>query len=67
MASVKIQKEPYKYEAHSWEYLKVIGRNICSNCGLVRLKNEFTEWCVKMGCNNSDHPGYKAQRNMKRE
>jgi hypothetical protein len=64
---MKIQREPYKYAPHSWGYLKAAGRNICNHCGLVRLKNDFTEWCVKMGCNNADHPGYKAQRNMKRE
>lgn len=36
----------------------------CGNqrCGLVRLKNEFTEWCVRHGCNNAEAPGYRAAR-----
>jgi hypothetical protein len=59
---VKDVKEPYSYEPHKWGDLKGIGRAYCQHCGLVRLKNEFSEWAVKMGCNNKDHPQYKAMR-----
>ncbi len=52
----------YVYEPHSWGNLKGITWAICKYCGLLRLKNEFSEWCAKMGCNASDHPQYKSMR-----
>jgi hypothetical protein len=51
----------YKFEAHGpW----VIGsyKTYCQGCGLVRLNNDFTNWAIKHGCNNRDHPGYEAAR-----
>ncbi len=55
-------KEPYKYEAHRWGNIKGISYAVCLHCGLVRLRNNFTEWCIKMGCDNRNSPQYKAMR-----
>ena len=67
MALVRDQKEQYKFESHHWVYFKGLAREICQNCGLVKLRNDLTEWCVRMGCNNKDHPQYKQQLRMKRD
>lgn len=32
---------------------------VCTKCGLVRLRNPFTDWCVRQGCNAEDHPQYE--------
>jgi hypothetical protein len=37
---------------------RFIGRAVCGNCGLVRLKNLLTEWCVARGCDFREHPGF---------
>jgi len=39
-----------KYEPHSFTR-KVLNWRYCAHCGLIRLKNEATEWAVKKGCN----------------
>ena len=31
----------------------------CRICGLVRLKNEITDWCAAHGCWHDEHPGYR--------
>ena len=54
-------KEPYKYEPHSFTG-RVVGRQYCVRCGLVALNNQFTSWCIRMGCNNEGHPNYNSQR-----
>lgn len=38
---------------------RFIGRPVCSLCGLVRLKNTLTEWCIAKGCDYEDAPGYR--------
>lgn len=53
--------EPYKFEPHAFAS-RIVSWPYCSYCGLVYLKNDFTAWCVKMGCNYKDHPQYKAKR-----
>jgi hypothetical protein len=34
---------------------------ICQRCGLMRLRNPITQWCVKHGCYHEDHPLYKRK------
>lgn len=31
---------------------------MCRKCGLVRLRNALSDWCVKHGCNYDEHPGF---------
>lgn len=53
--------DPYRMEAHSFT-TRVGGKVCCSKCGLVALNNAFTDWAVRMGCNNRDHPSYSSKR-----
>ena len=55
-------RENYKYEAHSPKKRKNTAYPVCEKCGLIYLKNPFTEWGIRMGCNNNDHPDYEKQR-----
>ena len=55
-------KEKYEFEPHG-PWIPGAYKTRCQKCGLVRLNNAFTEWAVRMGCNNRDHPNYDAQRN----
>lgn len=34
----------------------------CANCGLVKMRNDFSLWAQAQGCNNKDHPRYEAVR-----
>ncbi len=54
-----IEKIPYKFEAHSFIKLKNAPWLYCKYCGLLRLNNSLTRWCVRMGCNNEYHNNYK--------
>lgn len=58
----ELKKEPYKMMAHSFKFNKRIGKQVCSTCGLVALRNAFTDWSVRMGCLSSDHPQYDSAR-----
>ncbi len=44
---------------HSFRPVKGLSWPVCSCCGLVRLRNPLTDWCVRNGCNHEDHPGYR--------
>lgn len=57
-----MEENSYTYEAHSPKKRKGMPWVVCSGCGLVYLKNDFTAWAIRMGCNNSDHPGFAAAR-----
>lgn len=54
-------KQPYRLEPHQFGTRKGIPWSSCKSCGLLNLRNELTAWCVKMGCNASDHPEYSAR------
>ena len=49
----------FKQEPHSFQPVKRLPYPVCAGCGLVRLKNPLTEWCVRHGCGHTEHPGYK--------
>lgn len=64
----KYEKEKYKMIPHSFKLNSRIGKSVCSGCGLVALKNMFTQWSVDKGCLSELHPGYeKARRNLTSE
>ncbi len=56
----------YSFEPHSFgpvhPYMgnvhRFTARMICARCGLLRLRNALTDWCVSKGCNFRDHPGF---------
>jgi len=52
----------YTYEGHAPKKKKGMPWLVCQHCGLVYLKNEFTAWAIRMGCNANDHSGYAAAR-----
>lgn len=47
---------------HSFKPRKSIPWLVCSGCGLVRLRNAFTDWCVARGCDYDEHEGFAAAR-----
>lgn len=53
--------EEYKYEAHNYGG-KVGHWPCCVKCGLVLMKNDFSRWADKVGCNNKYHPSYASKR-----
>jgi len=55
------KKEPYKYEPHNFSR-KILNYQYCVYCGLVTLKNKFTEWGIEQGCNYREHPSYSHKR-----
>lgn len=55
------RKQPYKLESHQFKNHRRLAWLRCQRCGLVTLKNQLTEWCVRMGCNAHDHPEYGAK------
>lgn len=62
-AQIEDKEIKYTYEAHSPVFLKEASCYYCRYCGLVYLKNKFTKWCIRMGCNHNYHPQYKKMRN----
>lgn len=47
------------YRPHKWFNPKnVFYKPVCSGCGLMRLNNKITHWCVKQGCYYDEHPHY---------
>ena len=63
---MNILKDEYKFDPHSPKKRKNISWPVCSKCGLIYLRNDFTDWAIKMGCNNNDHPNYERERIKKR-
>lgn len=48
-------------EEHDFQKLyKGIPWLVCRKCGLIRLRNPLTDWCVKKGCNYNEDLNYKA-------
>ena len=56
-------KEQYKIETHNFCCsLRGTAYSYCIHCGLVNLKNDFTAWGIKQGCNYHEHPYYLKAR-----
>ena len=58
-AQIEDQEITYSYEKHAPIPLKGTPWLYCRYCGLLYLSNQFTRWCIRMGCNNSYHPLYE--------
>ncbi len=56
----KYVRESYKLQEHSFSK-RIMGKAYCSRCGLIALRNPFTQWAIRMGCNSSLHPNYKTE------
>jgi len=53
---------PYKFSAHGpWKTMKGVGKMYCLGCGLIKLNNPLTQWCIKMGCDHDLHSSYKSK------
>jgi hypothetical protein len=48
-----------KYEPHSFKPYPFLHRPVCVKCGLARMRNLLTDWCVQRGCNYQEDGGYK--------
>ncbi|MCI0558693.1 MAG: hypothetical protein MN733_09370 [Nitrososphaera sp.] len=54
-------KEAYKFEPHNMKG-KISSWTYCNRCGLIALRNFFSDWAIRMGCNNEDHPLFAIKR-----
>ena len=54
-------KQKYTMVAHSFTK-RMVGKPMCSNCGMLKLNNTFSRWAVDKGCNNDLHPAYKQMK-----
>lgn len=54
----------YTMEPHHWKHVRFMSWQVCAYCGLVALKNDFTRWAMRMGCNYKLHRDYQAQYNQ---
>lgn len=57
----------FAVEPHHWVKFKGIGRDRCVKCGLIALRNTFTAFCIKMGCDHTEHPRYAYERDHCRD
>lgn len=48
-------------EPHHWVRFKGIGRDRCIKCGLLALHNKFSQFCIRMGCDHTEHPRYQYE------
>jgi hypothetical protein len=47
-------------EPHEFKTIRGFPWPVCTGCGLVKLRNAITEWCVRHGCAHAERPEYKA-------
>ncbi|AEK81976.1 hypothetical protein NDAWWUGD_CDS0071 [Salmonella phage SeKF_80] len=60
-----MDSEKYRMEGHRWFLDSNAGKHVCAVCGLIRLRNRATDWCVERGCLYKLHPSYKSSmRNL---
>lgn len=52
----------FQVNPHKFCKRKYVPWLVCQGCGLIALRNPFSEWCVKMGCDYEDHPDFKNKR-----
>lgn len=55
------RKQVYHLEPHAFVPSKKLAWLRCKHCGLLTLRNELTDWAIRMGCNAKDHPDYAAR------
>lgn len=44
---------------HKWGKIRSLPWPVCTRCGLVKLRNPLTDWCVRHGCDHADRPDYR--------
>ncbi len=49
----------FEIEPHKWVKFPGVGRERCCKCGLLALHNPLTAFCIRYGCDHTDHPRYK--------
>lgn len=49
------KKPKYKHIEHTFRFNKAAGKQVCTGCGLVMLRNKATERAVKLGCMWDSH------------
>lgn len=54
-------EEKYKLVSHRWSPLRGVGKQYCTSCGLVRLNNAISDWCVGRGCEYDLHSQYTSK------
>jgi hypothetical protein len=57
----KYTKEKYKLEPHNFSGT-ICGKPYCVRCGLIAMRNEFTQWSIDKGCLSEYHPQYETMR-----
>lgn len=60
------EAETYTFEAHHAQMMKGLPYACCIKCGLLYLRNEITERCIRWGCESSLHPEYIRWRKTKK-
>jgi hypothetical protein len=55
------KRQAYKFEPHAFAPTKKLAWLRCKHCGLLTLRNQLTDWCIRMGCNAADHPEYATK------
>lgn len=60
------EAETYTFEAHHAQMMKGLPYACCIKCGLLYLRNEITERCIRLGCNAELHEIYKNWRYKKK-
>lgn len=54
--------EDYQYEPHNFSGRTPGNAYVhCVKCGLIMMKNGFSQWAQKVGCNAKYHPSYATQ------
>lgn len=56
-------QEKYKLIGHSFSRMAG-GKHYCVSCGLVALRNRFSDWSVDKGCLSHLHPDYNRMRKL---
>ena len=56
------KQETYSLQPHSFHFNKRIGKQVCKSCGLVMLRNRFSDWSVQKGCLSELHSDYQRMR-----
>jgi hypothetical protein len=54
----------YKFESHSPKKIKGIPWLVCNTCGLLYLRNPFTNWAIRVGCYSDYHSEYNKMRSV---
>ncbi len=54
-------RRAYRLVPHHFGTRKRMPWPVCKSCGLISLRNRFSQWCEKMGCEHERHPEYASR------